>query len=149
MSLRGMANHLVENRRNKEEGQSMQRGGQPVHTKPMTLTFGDFEYICTIPTSGNILLHFLLLHSHSGYSASSLHLQVQPYNLLISLVCCALSFLSIRVICANCLLLSLLCCALESRDLLLFQFITCFHASISCRLHILWVHLLCSHLALP
>ena len=30
-------------------------GGQPVHAKPRSLTFVDFEYICTIPTSGNIL----------------------------------------------------------------------------------------------
>ena len=30
--------------------------GQPVHTKTRSLTFTDFEYICTIPTSGNILL---------------------------------------------------------------------------------------------
>ena len=27
---------------------------QPVHAKPRSLTFTDFEYICTIPTSGNI-----------------------------------------------------------------------------------------------
>ena len=36
--------------------------GQPVHAKPRSLTFADFEYIqCTIPTSGNILLHLLLV----------------------------------------------------------------------------------------
>ena len=46
------------------------RGGQPVHAKPRSLTFADFEYICTIPTSGNILLclrscyHPLFLHLH-------------------------------------------------------------------------------------
>ena len=34
----------------------MQRGGQPVHAKPMQVINTDFEYICTIPTSGNILL---------------------------------------------------------------------------------------------
>ena len=45
-------------------------GGQPVHAKPRSLTFTDFEYICTIPTSGNILLHLwscyhpLFLHLH-------------------------------------------------------------------------------------
>ena len=54
-------NHLAENRRNKEEGQSMQKGGQPaaVHAKPRPLTFADFEYIYTIPTSGNILPRLL------------------------------------------------------------------------------------------
>ena len=87
-------------------------GGQPVHAKPRSLTFANFEYICTIPTSGNILLHHLLLHIHSSYSASSLHLQVQLYNLPISLLCCAPSSLKIstRFSAANCLLLNHLCC---------------------------------------
>ena len=89
-------------------------GNQPVHAKPRSLTFADFEYICTIPTSGNILPHLLLLHNHSGYSASLSHLQVQLYNLPIPLLCCAVSSLSTRCIPANCLLLNLLCCALES-----------------------------------
>ena len=35
--------------------------GQPVHAKPRSLTFADFEYIRTIPTSGNILLRLLLV----------------------------------------------------------------------------------------
>ena len=100
------------NRRNKEEGRSMQRRGQLVHAKPRSLTFANFEYICTIPTSGNILLCHLLLHTHSGYSASCLHLQVQPYNSPISLLCCAPSSLNIstRFSTTNCLLLNHLCC---------------------------------------
>ena len=87
-------------------------GGQMVHAQPRSLTFADFEYICTIPTSGKILLRHLLLHTHSSYSASSLHLQVQPYNSPISLLCCALSSLKIstRFSPANCLLLNHLCC---------------------------------------
>ena len=35
--------------------------GQPVHAEPRSLTFADFEYICTIPTSGNILPCLLLV----------------------------------------------------------------------------------------
>ena len=55
------------NRRNKEEGRSMQRRG-PVHAKPRSLTCADFEYFFTIPTSANILprlrscYHPLFLH---------------------------------------------------------------------------------------
>ena len=43
------------NRRNKEEAGPCNKGGQPIHAKPRPLTFADFEYICTIPTSGNFL----------------------------------------------------------------------------------------------
>ena len=45
-------------------------GAQPVHAQPRSLTFADFEDICAIPTSGNILLrlqscyHPLFLHLH-------------------------------------------------------------------------------------
>ena len=91
----------------------MQRGRPTCPRKPRSLTFADFEDICTIPTSGNILSRLLLLHNHSGNSASYLHVQLQPYNLLISLLCCALSSLSTRHIPANYLLLDQLCCALE------------------------------------
>ena len=115
MSLKGMANHLA----GKTVGTSLRRRagpckerGQPVHAKPRSLTFADFEYISTIPTSGNILPCLLLLHNYSGFSAYLLHLQEQPYNLSITL-CCALSSLSTRCIPANSLLLNLLCCALE------------------------------------
>ena len=50
---------------------SCKEEGQPVHAKPRSLTFADFDYIqCTIPTSGNILrclrscYHPLFLHLH-------------------------------------------------------------------------------------
>ena len=73
-------NHLAENRSNKEEGRSMQRGGGggswsmqqggPVHTKPRSLTCADFEYVFTIPTSANILLHSFV-HYMSLYCRKS------------------------------------------------------------------------------
>ena len=50
---------------------SMQQGGGPVHTKPRSLTCADFEYVFTIPTSANILLHSFV-HYMSLY-AESLH----------------------------------------------------------------------------
>ena len=70
------------NHSNKEEGRSMQREGGgggswsmqqggPVHTKPRSLTCADFEYVFTIPTSANILLHSFV--HYIAYIAESLH----------------------------------------------------------------------------
>ena len=70
-------------------------GDQPVPAKP------------TIPTSGNILPRFLLLHNHA-YQLFSFPLTMCP-----SLLCCARSSLSTKCFPANCLLLNLLCCAVE------------------------------------
>ena len=49
-------------------------GDQTVPAKPMQIiNIHQLEYVCTIPSSGNILLRLLLLHNHSSYSASPLH----------------------------------------------------------------------------
>ena len=45
----------------RRRGGPCKEGAQPVHAKPRSIRFADFEYICTIPTSGNILLRFLLV----------------------------------------------------------------------------------------
>ena len=58
MSLKGMANHLAESCRYKEEGWFMPSGGgggggggggmQPLHANLRSLTFVDVDYICTM-----------------------------------------------------------------------------------------------------
>ena len=102
----------------------MQRGWQPVHAArkkagPCSNT-GQHLLTLNMSLSSLHLATFkcpclLLLHTHSSYSTSPLHQQVQPYNLPISLLCCALFSLSIKFIPTNCLLLHLLLCALDSR----------------------------------
>ena len=116
-------------------------GGQPVHTKPRSLTFADFEYICTIPTSGNILPCLLATTA-------------QPFRLFsfpFAPTGTALQFIHLAALLCSifpihkvypCKLLATQSTLLCSRiwNLLLFQFIMCFHVRISCRLHILWVN---------
>ena len=93
----------------------MQRGDQPVHAKLRSLTFSDFEYICTIPKSGIILPCFPIAaqpfrlfsfpFTPTGTALQFAHLS--------ALLCAIFSFH--QVVPANCLLLNLLCCALKSR----------------------------------
>ena len=137
-------------RRNKEEGQSMQRGGGsrsmqqgggPVYAKPRSLTCTDFEYVFTILTSANICC---ASYYCMPIPALQLPLYTHRYSLTISpsfcFVACALYTIVIRFILANCLLLNLLCCALESRpSCSSMQSITCFNVTASCRTQILWI----------
>ena len=73
------------NRRNKEEGRSMQRGGPACPRKTQAT---DFEYICTIPTSGNILLRLVILLpsgspiSPPAYCYAIVSVQLQAKELL-------------------------------------------------------------------
>ena len=90
-------------------------GGQPVHAKPRSLTFADFEFICTISTSGNILLHLLATTAQPfwlfsfPFAPTSIAL---PFTHLSALLCSIFPFHKVYPCKLNC---SLLCCVLGSR----------------------------------